>query len=64
MAIAEIDIADQQIARLHLAGKISFIFSHSQSGQLISILDLDVFDPNNLVNIKIFFLKNPGNPTL
>jgi len=62
MAVAKIDAAHEHVARPHLLGERGVVVFHGLGGEFLDIGDLDVLHANDLVDVKIFVGKDPGDP--
>jgi hypothetical protein len=61
MAVAEIVVADDDVARLHLGPEIRVVALHGGRRELLDILDLDVLDADDLVDIEVALLEDEGD---
>ena len=64
VAIAEIVAPHDHVAGAHKGRELGIVGLHGQSGQFVEILDLDVLDPDDLVDIEIVFFKDIGDAPL
>jgi hypothetical protein len=53
MAVAEVVVADEQVARAHRAREAGVVLLHRRLAQLVDVGRLDVLDADDLVDVEV-----------